>query len=489
MSSHIVKVKQEFDKEIIDIVDYVENYEIESEVAYETAWNCLLDTLGCGLEALEYDECKKLLGPLVPGTIVTNGVRVPGTNYELDPVQGAFNIGAMIRWLDFNDTWLAAEWGHPSDNLGGILATADWLSRAAVAAGRPPLKIHDVLTAMIKAHEIQGCIALENSFNKVGLDHVILVKVASTAVVAKMLGLTREQTLNAVSLAWVDGQALRTYRHFPNAGSRKSWAAGDATSRAVRLALIAQTGEMGYPSVLTAKVWGFYDSLFRGNPFKFQRAYGSYVMENILFKISFPAEFHSQTAVEAAMTINGLMKAAGKSAADIASVKIRTHEACIRIIDKKGPLGNPADRDHCIQYMVAVPLIFGRLTARDYEDDIASDPAIDALREKIVCVEDPSFTVDYHDPSKRSIANALTVEFKDGSKFDEVVVEYPIGHARRRTDGIPLLIEKFKINLARIFSADQQKKILDVSMDYKKLSEMAVNEYVDLYVNKDYKAR
>jgi 2-methylcitrate dehydratase len=489
VSSHIVKVKQEFDKEIIDIVDYVENYEIKSEVAYETAWNCLLDTLGCGLEALEYDECKKLLGPLVPGTIVTNGVRVPGTNYELDPVQGAFNIGAMIRWLDFNDTWLAAEWGHPSDNLGGILATADWLSRAAVAAGRPPLKIHDVLTAMIKAHEIQGCIALENSFNKVGLDHVILVKVASTAVVAKMLGLTREQTLNAVSLAWVDGQALRTYRHFPNAGSRKSWAAGDATSRAVRLALIAQTGEMGYPSVLTAKVWGFYDSLFRGNPFKFQRAYGSYVMENILFKISFPAEFHSQTAVEAAMTINGLMKAAGKSAADITSVKIRTHEACIRIIDKKGPLSNPADRDHCIQYMVAVPLIFGRLTARDYEDDIASDPAIDALREKIVCVEDPAFTVDYHDPSKRSIANALTVEFKDGSKFDEVVVEYPIGHARRRTDGIPLLIEKFKINLARIFSADQQKKILDVSMDYKKLSQMAVNEYVDLYVNKDYKAK
>jgi 2-methylcitrate dehydratase len=488
VSANITKVKQEFDKEIIDIVDYVENYEIKSEVAYETAWNCLLDTLGCGLEALEYDECKKLLGPLVPGTTVTNGVRVPGTNYELDPVQGAFNIGAMIRWLDFNDTWLAAEWGHPSDNLGGILATADWLSRAAVAAGRPPLKVHDVLTAMIKAHEIQGCIALENSFNKVGLDHVILVKVASTAVVAKMLGLTREQTLNAVSLAWVDGQALRTYRHFPNAGSRKSWAAGDATSRAVRLALIAQTGEMGYPSVLTAKVWGFYDSLFRGNPFKFQRAYGSYVMENILFKISFPAEFHSQTAVEAAMTINGLMKAAGKTAADIASVKIRTHEACIRIIDKKGPLGNPADRDHCIQYMVAVPLIFGRLTARDYEDDIASDPAIDALREKIVCVEDPAFTVDYHDPSKRSIANALTVEFKDGSKFDEIVVEYPIGHARRRTDGIPLLIEKFKINLARIFSADQQKRILDVSMDYKKLSQMAVNEYVDLYVNKEYKA-
>ena len=480
MSSHIVKVKQEFDKEIIDIVDYVENYEIKSEVAYETAWNCLLDTLGCGLEALEYDECKKLLGPLVPGTIVTNGVRVPGTNYELDPVQGAFNIGAMIRWLDFNDTWLAAEWGHPSDNLGGILATADWLSRAAVAAGRPPLKIHDVLTAMIKAHEIQGCIALENSFNKVGLDHVILVKVASTAVVAKMLGLTREQTLNAVSLAWVDGQALRTYRHFPNAGSRKSWAAGDATSRAVRLALIAQTGEMGYPSVLTAKVWGFYDSLFRGNPFKFQRAYGSYVMENILFKISFPAEFHSQTAVEAAMTINGLMKAAGKSAADIASVKIRTHEACIRIIDKKGPLGNPADRDHCIQYMVAVPLIFGRLTARDYEDEIAADPRIDALREKIVCVEDTGYSADYHDPEKRSIANAVTVEFNDGTVFDEVAVEYPVGHARRRVEGIPLLIEKYKINLARIYDADKQNKIADLCLDYDKLAATPVNEFMDL---------
>ncbi len=489
MSSHITKIKQEFDQEIVDIVDYVENYEIKSDVAYETAWNCLLDTIGCGLEALEYDECKKLLGPLVPGTVVTNGVRVPGTNYELDPVQGAFNIGAMIRWLDFNDTWLAAEWGHPSDNLGGILATADWLSRAAVADGRPPLKVLDVLTAMIKAHEIQGCIALENSFNKVGLDHVVLVKVASTAVVAKMLGLTREQTLNAVSLAWVDGQALRTYRHFPNAGSRKSWAAGDATSRAVRLALIAKTGEMGYPSVLSAKVWGFYDSLFRGNPFKFQRAYGSYVMENILFKISFPAEFHSQTAVEAAMTINGLMKAEGKNASDIKRVQIRTHEACIRIIDKSGPLGNPADRDHCIQYMVAVPLIFGRLTARDYEDDIAANPAIDELREKIVCVEDTSFTVDYHDPSKRSIANALTVEFNDGSKFDEVVVEYPIGHARRRTDGIPLLIEKFKINLARIFKVEQHNKILEVSMDYKRLTEMPVNEYVDLYVNKDYQAK
>ena len=485
MSSHVVKSNQPYDQEIIDIVDYALNYEVKSPVAYETAWNCFLDTLGCGLEALEYEACTKLLGPVVPGLTVANGVKVPGTKYVLDPVQGAFNIGAMIRWLDFNDTWLAAEWGHPSDNLGGILATADWLSRTT----DKKFTIKDVLTAMIKAHEIQGCIALENSFNKVGLDHVILVKVASTAVVAQMMGLTREQTLAAVSLAWVDGQSLRTYRHFPNAGSRKSWAAGDATSRAVRLALIAKTGEMGYPSALTAKTWGFYDVSFKGNAFKFQRPYGSYVMENILFKISFPAEFHSQTGVEAAMTIYHQMQAAGKTSDDIKKVTIRTHEACIRIIDKKGPLNNPADRDHCIQYMTAVPFIFGRLTARDYEDDIASDPAIDALREKIVCLEDPAFTVDYHDPSKRSIANALTVEFKDGSKFDEVVVEYPIGHARRRTDGIPLLIEKFKINLARIFNADQQKKILDVSMDYKKLSQMAVNEYVDLYINKEYKAK
>ncbi|HEY3293355.1 MAG TPA: bifunctional 2-methylcitrate dehydratase/aconitate hydratase, partial [Candidatus Nanopelagicaceae bacterium] len=355
MSSHVEVTRREFDKEIVDIVDYAMNFTIDSDLAYETAWNCLLDTLGCGLEALEYEACTKLLGPLVPGTVVENGVRVPGTNYELDPVQGAFNIGAMIRWLDFNDTWLAAEWGHPSDNLGGILATADWLSRKAVAAGRQPLSVRDVLTAMIKAHEIQGCIALENSFNKVGLDHVVLVKVASTAVVATMMGLTRDQILNAVSLAWVDGQSLRTYRHSPNTGSRKSWAAGDATSRAVRLALMAQLGEMGYPTVLTAKTWGFYDSLFRGQHFTFQRAYGSYVMENVLFKISFPAEFHSQTAVEAAMTIFGKMKEIGKTAADIAKVTIRTHEACIRIIDKQGPLNNPADRDHCIQYMVAVP--------------------------------------------------------------------------------------------------------------------------------------
>ncbi len=487
MSSHITKVNQEYDPEITAIVDYVLDYQVTSDVAYETAWNCFLDTLGCGLEALEYRECRKMLGPVVPGVTIQNGVRVPGTNYELDPVQGAFNIGAMIRWLDFNDTWLAAEWGHPSDNLGGILATADYLSRIALTNGGKALTVKDVLTGMIKAHEIQGCIALENSFNKVGMDHVVLVKVASTAVVAQMMGLNREQTLAAVSLAWVDGQSLRTYRHYPNAGSRKSWAAGDATSRAVRLALIAKTGEMGYPTVLSAKTWGFYDASFRGNKFKFQRAYGSYVMENVLFKISFPAEFHSQTGVEAAMTIHGKMAAMGKTSDDIKSVSIRTHEACIRIIDKQGPLNNPADRDHCIQYMVAVPLIFGRLTARDYEDDIASDRRIDALREKIKCVEDTTFTADYHDPEKRSIANALTVTFNDGSTLDEVVVEYPVGHARRRTEGIPLLHAKFKTNLARIFGQAQQDAIIKVSLDRAGLEKMSIVEYMDLYVNKDYK--
>ena len=476
MSSHVGSNNQPYDQEIIDIVDYALNYEVTSPVAYETAWNCLLDTLGCGLEALEYEACTKLLGPVVAGLTVENGVKVPGTKHVLDPVQGAFNIGAMIRWLDFNDTWLAAEWGHPSDNLGGILATADWLSRTT----DKKFTIKDVLTAMIKAHEIQGCIALENSFNKVGLDHVILVKVASTAVVAQMMGLSRDQVLAAVSLAWVDGQSLRTYRHFPNAGSRKSWAAGDATSRAVRLALIAQTGEMGYPSALTAKTWGFYDVSFKGQPFKFQRAYGSYVMENILFKVSFPAEFHSQTAVEAAMTIYHQMQAAGKTSDDIKKVTIRTHEACIRIIDKKGPLNNPADRDHCIQYMTAVPFIFGRLTARDYEEDIAADPRIDALREKIICVEDPGYTADYHDPEKRSIANAITVEFNDGSSFAEVAVEYPIGHARRRVEGIPLLIEKYKTNLARIYDVDKQMKILELCLNYDKLAATPVNEFMDL---------
>ncbi|MBB1597297.1 bifunctional 2-methylcitrate dehydratase/aconitate hydratase [Achromobacter sp. UMC46] len=482
MSAPISNVRPDPDQVLVDIADYVLNYEIKSGLAYETARSCLIDTLGCGLEALEYPACKKLLGPVVPGTVVPHGAKVPGTSFQLDPVQAAFNIGTIIRWLDFNDTWLAAEWGHPSDNLGGILATADWLSRTAVAAGKPPLTMRDVLTGMIKAHEIQGCIALENSFNKVGLDHVVLVKVASTAVVAQMLGLDRDEVINAVSLAWVDGQSLRTYRHAPNTGSRKSWAAGDATSRAVRLALIAKTGEMGYPSVLTAKTWGFYDVLFKGQPFTFQRPYGSYVMENVLFKISFPAEFHSQTAVECAMEIHDRLRAQGKRSEDIKAITIRTHEACIRIIDKKGPLNNPADRDHCIQYMVAVPVLFGRLTAGDYEDEIARDPRIDALRDKIVCVEDPAYTRDYHDPDKRSIANALTVEFNDGSRFDEIVCEYPIGHKRRRQDGIPLLEAKFRTNLARMFPAKQQRRILDVSLDQQALEAMPVHEYVDLYV-------
>ncbi|MGA3247576.1 MAG: bifunctional 2-methylcitrate dehydratase/aconitate hydratase [Paraburkholderia sp.] len=482
MSAPISNVRPDPDQVLVDIADYVLDFPIDSTLALETARNCLIDTLGCGLEALTYPACTKLMGPIVPGTIVPNGAKVPGTSFQLDPVQAAFNIGAMIRWLDFNDTWLAAEWGHPSDNLGGILATADWLSRAAIAAGKKPLTMKDVLVGMVKAHEIQGCIALENSFNKVGLDHVLLVKLASTAVVGQMIGLTRAELINAVSLAMVDGQALRTYRHAPNTGSRKSWAAGDATSRAVRLALIAKTGEMGYPSVLTAKTWGFYDVLFKGNAFKFQRPYGSYVMENVLFKISFPAEFHSQTAVEAAMTLHAQLRAAGKTVEDISRITIRTHEAAIRIIDKQGPLNNPADRDHCIQYMIAVPLIYGRLTAADYEDSVAQDPRIDALRDKMSCVEDPQFTKDYHDPEKRSIANALTVEFNDGSTFDEVVVEYPIGHKRRRADGIPLLVEKFKTNLARKFPVKQQQAILDVSLDQARLEAMPVNEYVDLYV-------
>jgi 2-methylcitrate dehydratase len=482
MSSYISNERPQPDKVLTDIVDYVLNYEVKNDLAWKTAQYCLLDTLGCGLEALTYPACCKLLGPVVPGTVVPNGAKVPGTQFQLDPIQAAFNIGAIVRWLDFNDTWLAAEWGHPSDNLGGILATADWLSRTAIANGKAPLTMKAVLEAMIKAHEVQGVLALENSFNKVGLDHVFLVKVASTAVVGKLIGLTRDELINAISLAFVDGQALRTYRHSPNTGSRKSWAAGDATSRAVRLALIAKTGEMGYPSVLTAKTWGFYDVSFKGNEFKFQRDYGSYVMENILFKVSFPAEFHSQTAVEAAMTLHGGLKALDKTIADIKHITIRTHEAAIRIIDKKGSLNNPADRDHCIQYMIAVPLIYGRLTAADYEDNIASDFRIDVLRDKMECVEDVQFTKDYHDPEKRSIANALTVELYDGTILDEVVVEYPIGHKRRREEGIPELLEKFKINLARKFPEKQQQAILAVALDYDKLENTTVNEFVDLMV-------
>jgi 2-methylcitrate dehydratase len=480
VSSHLSNQRSAPDKVLTDIADYALNYEIKSELAYTTSRYCLIDTLGCGLEALDYPACAKLLGPIVPGTVVPHGGRVPGTNFQLDPVQAAFNIGAMIRWLDFNDTWLAAEWGHPSDNLGGILATADWLSRSP-ADGRPPLRMRQVLTAMIKAHEIQGCLALENSFNRVGLDHVVLVKVASTAVVCQLLGLTCEQTINALSLAWVDGQSLRIYRHAPNTGSRKSWAAGDATSRAVRLALMAKAGEMGYSSALTAKTWGFYDVSFRGNEFKFQRPYDSYVMENVLFKVSYPAEFHAQTAVEAAMKVRHRLDQSGRNADDIRCITIRTHEACLRIIDKKGPLANPADRDHCVQYMIAIPLLFGRLTAADYEDNIAADPRIDALRAKVKCVEDPAFTADYHEPDKRSIANALRVELSDGSMIEETV-EYPIGHRRRRAEGMPLLVEKFKINLRRRFNEEQQQRILAVSLDSQRLDEMPVNEYVDLFV-------
>lgn len=480
MSHHASNVRPPFDEVIADIADYVLNYTVESSLAYETARYCLLDTLGCGLQALDFPACTRLLGPVVPGLTMVRGSRVPGTSYELDPVTAAFNIGTIIRWLDFNDTWLAAEWGHPSDNLGGILAVADWL-----AQNGDVLTMRDVLTAMIKAHEIQGCLALENSFNKVGLDHVVLVKVASTAVVAGLLGLTREQILSAISLAWVDGQALRTYRHSPNTGSRKSWAAGDATSRAVRLALIARTGEMGYPSVLSAKTWGFYDVSFRGQPFRFQRPYGSYVMENVLFKISFPAEFHAQTAVEAAMTLHQQLAAMGKSAADIAKVIIRTHEACIRIIDKQGPLNNPADRDHCIQYMVAVPLIFGRLTAEDYEDSVAGDPVwgkqIDELRARIVCVEDPQYSKDYHDPEKRSIANAVSIELKSGDRLPEIAVEYPVGHRLRRSEGIPLLLEKFKANLARRLPAEKRDRILALSNDQALLESTPVSDYVALY--------
>jgi 2-methylcitrate dehydratase len=478
MSAPISNVRPRPDKVLVDIADYACKYTVKSKEAYNTARLCLMDTLGCGLEALSYPACTKLMGPIVPGTVVPMGARVPGTQFQLDPVMAAFNIGCMIRWLDFNDTWLAAEWGHPSDNLGGILATADWLSRVAVAAGKPPLTMHQVLTGMIKAHEIQGVIALENSFNRVGLDHVVLVKVASTAVVAQMLGLTRDEVIDALSLAWVDGQSLRTYRHSPNTGSRKSWAAGDATSRAVRLALMTAKGEMGYPSVLTAPTWGFYDVLFKGKQFKFQRPYGSYVMENVLFKISFPAEFHAQTAVEAAVTLHPQIK----NFDAIKRIEISTHESAIRIIDKRGPLANPADRDHCIQYMVAIGLLKGNLTAADYEDEVANDPRVDALREKMECIENKQYSKDYLDPSKRSIANALQIFFKDGSKSAKIAVEYPIGHRRRRKEGVPVLEQKFRTNLARRFPAKQQRAILDLCQDQKRLEATAVNEFVDLFV-------
>jgi len=479
MSTHVSNLRPQPDKVVTEIADYVANFRIKGEEAYNTARLCLMDTLGCGLESLEYPACTKLLGPVVAGTVVPNGARVPGTPYQLDPITAAFNIGLMIRWLDFNDTWLAAEWGHPSDNLGGILATADWLSRTRLAQGKPPLTVQDVLTAMIKAHEIQGVIALENSFNRVGLDHVVLVKVATTAVVTHMLGGSRDEIINAITNAWVDGQSLRTYRHAPNTGSRKSWAAGDATSRGVRLALMALKGEMGYPSVLTAKTWGFYDVLFKGRPFKLARPYGSYVMENVLFKISYPAEFHAQTAVEAAIRLHPLVKDRLDA---IKRIVITTHESAIRIIDKKGPLNNPADRDHCIQYMAAVGLIKGSLTAADYEDAAAADPRIDRLRSKMTCVESKQWSRDYLDPAKRSIANALQVFFSDGSKTENVAIEYPLGHRRRRGEGVPQLEAKFRTNLARRFAPKQQRAILGLCLDARRLAQTPVSAFVDLFV-------
>ncbi len=485
MSSALPNTRPAPDKVLVDIADYVSDYLVTSKEALDTARYCLMDTLGCGLEALSYPACTKLLGPVVPGTVVPNGSKVPGTQFQLDPIQAAFNIGAMVRWLDFNDTWLAAEWGHPSDNLGGILAIADFLSRNRKNTEQPVITMRDVLVAMIKAHEIQGVLALENSFNRVGLDHVVLVKVASTAVVTGLLGGSKQDIINAVSNAWVDGQSLRTYRHSPNTGSRKSWAAGDATSRAVRLALMTMKGEMGYPTALTAKTWGFYDVFFRGQPFKFQRQYGSYVMENVLFKIAFPAEFHAQTAVECAFHLHCEVKDkidTLKKIDHIDRIVITTHESAIRIIDKQGPLNNPADRDHCIQYMTAVGLLKGRLTAADYEDDVAADPRIDALRDRMQCVEKDEYTRDYLDPDKRSIANAIQVFFKDGSQSEQVAVEYPIGHRRRRAEGIPELVRKFRTNLARRFPDRQQKAILDICNDEARLSEMPVDEFVDLFV-------
>ena len=464
------------DQVLTAIADYALSFEIKSKLAYETAGYCLMDTLACGFQALKYPACTKLMGPVVPGATLTNGARVPGTAYELDPINAAFNIGAMIRWLDFNDTWLAAEWGHPSDNLGGILAVADYLSRSG-----KPVAVRDVLTGMIKAHEIQGVLALENSFNRVGLDHVLLVRVASTAVVTALLGGSREQIVNAVSNAWVDGGALRTYRHAPNTGSRKSWAAGDATSRAVRHALFALKGEMGYPSALSAKTWGFQDVLFKGKALSLPQPFGSYVMENVLFKISYPAEFHAQTAVEAAMTLHGQIASRIGDIAkigDIERVTIETQEPGVRIIDKTGPLANPADRDHCIQYMVAIPLLFGRLNAADYEDRIAGDPRVDALRARMQVKENSTFTQEYYDPDKRYIGNAVQVFFKDGTASQRVQVDYPIGHRKRREEGMPVLVQKFEASVAAHFNPKQTESIKAMFLDRDALAAMPVSEFV-----------
>lgn len=472
-------IKPDYDSVIVDIADYVLTKKIDSVLAYETARLCLMDTLGCGMLALNFSECSKLLGPIVPGATLAQGARVPGTQFELDPVQAAFNIGTMIRWLDFNDTWLAAEWGHPSDNLGAILAVADYMCRQNCKTNKPPILMQDVLTAMIKAHEIQGCLALENSFNRMGLDHVFLVKIASAAVAASLFGADKDMLLRTLSQVFVDGQSLRTYRHAPNAGSRKSWAAGDATSRAVRLALIAKTGEMGYPSALSAPTWGFYDVLFGKKPFKFQRPYASYVMENVLFKLSYPAEFHAQTAVECAVALHPIVK---NRFDDIASIELVTHESAIRIISKQGALHNPADRDHCLQYMVAIGLLLGDLQAEHYENDSAADPRIDILRAKMQVRENEQFSRDYHDPDKRSIANSIQLIFKDGSKSDLITVEYPIGHKRRREEGIPVLLSKFKNNLATRFASDKVEQIIEAINDTNTLAAMKVDDFMALWV-------
>jgi 2-methylcitrate dehydratase len=480
MSHHDIRSarRPDPDQPMVDIADYVVDYTIDSHEAYDTARNMLLDSLGCAMLAMKFPECVKHLGPVVPGATMPGGVRVPGTGWELDPVQAAYNIGVQVRWLDFNDTWLAAEWGHPSDNLGAILAVADYISRKNRSEGAKPLTIRDVLTAAIKAHEIQGCYALKNSFNRVGLDHVILVRLASTAVATHMLGGSKADIINAVSQSWIDNGALRTYRHAPNAGPRKSWAAGDACRRAVTHALNAVKGCVGYPSALSAKTWGFYDVAFKGRPFEFERPLGSYVMENVLFKISFPAEFHAQTAVECALKLHAQVAARLDA---IERIEIRTQEAGVRIIDKTGPLANYADRDHCIQYMVAVPLIFGRLTADDYGDAVAADPRIDALREKMSVSENPQFTKDYFDPTKRYIGNSLQVFFKDGSKTEQVSIDYPVGHRKRRAEGIPLLREKFQNALAGHLPARQVEKILAAAADPAVFELLAVPEWLDLF--------
>ncbi len=485
-------VRPDYDDVIQDIADYVINYEIDSDEALDTARNCLMDTLGCGLFALRFPECTKHLGPLVAGTQVPQGARVPGTQFVLDPVKAAWDIGCIIRWLDYNDTWLAAEWGHPSDNLGAILAVADHLSQVREAHNETPLTMRDVLHAMIKAHEIQGVIALENSFNRVGLCHVLLVRVASAAVATHMLGGTREQIMASISQAWVDGSALRTYRHAPNAGSRKSWAAGDATSRAVRLADMSMRGEMGIPGALTAPQWGFYDVSFShtnkdlktkpdaDRQLRFSQDYGTYVMENILFKLNFPAEFHAQTACEAAVTLHPQVS---HRLDDIDRIVITTHESAIRIISKHGALANPADRDHCLQYMTAVPLLLGELTAEHYEDSFhAAHPEIDRLREKMEVVEDPAYSQDYLDPDKRSIANAVQVFFTDGSATDKVEVAYPIGHRRRRDEGIPVLESKFRRHLASRFPPARCEQIFALCKDQAALEAMPVNRFMDLLV-------